>query len=61
TSGIDSWESRYNNVSLHAHSFVHRQPIRAVHSGVLMASIIRMEREVNDSTSFLFHGGPARI
>ena len=27
----------------------------------LVASIIRMEREVNDSASFLFHEGPARI
>lgn len=30
-------------------------------SGVLVASIIRMAREVNDSLFFLFQDGPVRI
>ena len=37
------------------------RPIRDARFGVLVASIIRMEPEVNDSASFLFHEGPARI
>ena len=32
-----------------------------LNSGVLVASIIRMGREVNDSVFFLFQDGPARI